>query len=122
MEITTAPFNAEFLENQLKAAFPDYLIKKSGKRIGVRKKKMTFTQHLTLTIKPEQGIVKSQNALYTAWALLIVGIAIATFNFWGLIFMAIPIIYVFAKSSSIKALEKQVMDKVKEILNNSQDE
>lgn len=117
MEITVKPFKSEVLEEKLASAFPDYLIKRMGKRIGVRKKKFTLTQHLSLALEPEKGIVKSQTSLYLGIVFIALGIALGIAINWMMIFsFGIVGVYVMLKSSSIKALEKEVMDKVQQIL------
>ena len=119
MEITTKPFDANVLEQKLKEIYPDYFIKKFGKRMTVRKKKVTLTQQVNIVLNPEQGTVKSQTNLMMAYVFLGLGIAMGVIINWLAIFsFGLIAAYVFLKSKSINEMEKDVMNNVKQILNN----
>lgn len=118
MEITAKPFAPEGLEMKLKELFPQYLIKRMGKRISVRKKKFTLTQQLSLGLKPAQGKVICQNSLTFAYMFLTMGVMFSfIFSWFYLVTFSVVAIYIFLKTSKIKAFEKEVMDKLPRILN-----
>lgn len=118
MEINTNPFSAENLEQKLKETYPGYFIKRMGKRMSVRKKKITLTQQVNLGLDPEKGKVISQTNLMLAYIFMGLAIAMSVIINW-LAFFSFGIVagYVFLKSKSIKEMEADVMDKVKQILN-----
>ena len=100
--LQTTQLNRDFLFEELKKSFPDYLIKKQFGNIGIRKKKFTITQQVGLMINKKNGNIRTNTALDMVFIYIMFC--------WPLA------VYTWIKKKEIKALEDEVLEEVDRIL------
>lgn len=96
------PFDKDELTVKLKEAFPEYKVQTTFGNLQVRKSGFTITGNVALKITPEAGITRTQTNLDMALIFLLVSLPIG--------------IYIYMKAEKTKALENEVVAKLKEIL------
>jgi len=102
IKLNVEPFKKEELVEGLKTAFPNYKIQSGIGAFQVRTKSFTVTGNVQLKIKPKKGEITTQTNY--------------DMRFVFLLFFFPMGVYIFMKKDKQLVMEKEVAEKIKEIL------